>query len=151
MRKWIAVCMVGILIVVVTVRWYHSSILFEYQLSSSYRLTIRQVSSTAPLRITYHTPPALGMHMVAEQEVMAAGEAVTFTPLVDAKTGVVCVFDNHELGFLLMYNPENEDLWDSSGRVGGWHGSDRSEWQSLLTELRLRNPTIPYAKLPGGS
>ena len=154
MRKAIATAVVLVTLIAAVFAWQRSSILFEHQLSDLYRLTIRQVSSPSTgkvtLKTTYHNPPAIGMYAVAEQTVFRPAAQLSFTSITDTDTGVICVFDNNDIGFLLMYNPITQDLWDSTGRSGGWNGSDSTQWQSLLTQLRLRNPTIPYHELPIG-
>ncbi len=146
----ILVCAVTMLIVGLVVN--RSSILFEHQLSAQHRLTIRQKSQSSNqvvLGITYHNPPAIGMYAVAEQTVARPAKLLSFSAIKDAGSGIICVFDNNDIGFLLMYDPSQDDLWDSTGRPEGWNGSKPSEWEVLLSQLVDRNPAIPYTELPG--
>jgi hypothetical protein len=146
----IVVCAVAMIIVGFVVnRW---SILFEHQLSARHRLTIReesQSSNEVVLGITYHNPPAIGMYTVGEQTIARPSTPLSFSAIKDASSGIVCVFDNNGVGFLLIYDPIEDDLWDSTGRSGGWHGSESSEWETRLAKLVERNPAIPYTELPG--
>lgn len=146
----IVVCAVAMIIAGFVVN--RSSILFEHQLSARHRLTIReksQSSTAVVLGITYHNPPAIGMYAVAEQTIARTSEPLSFSAITDASSGIICVFDNNGVGFLLIYDPIADDLWDSTGRSGGWHGSESSEWEARLAQLVDRNPTIPYTELPG--
>jgi hypothetical protein len=152
MRVLIAILVFAVAMIITGFVVNRSSILFEHQLSARHRLTIRQKSqspSEVVLGITYHNPPAIGMYAVAEQTITRPSKPLSFAAIKDADTGIIVVFDNNGVGFLLMYNPIKDDLWDSTGRSGGWHGSKSSEWEDLLTQLVDRNPTIPYAELPG--
>ncbi|XZE21501.1 hypothetical protein SH449x_001404 [Pirellulaceae bacterium SH449] len=129
-----------------------STILFECQLSTRHRLVIRQksmLSNEIVLQITYHNPPAIGLYAVAEQTVIRPPKPLSFSTITDTESGVISVFDNDGVGFLLLYNPDKDDLWDSTGRSVGWNGSNVKEWKDLLAELITRNPTIPYSDLPG--
>ncbi|MCR9200264.1 MAG: hypothetical protein NXI04_16640 [Planctomycetaceae bacterium] len=154
MRKSIIIAVALVALVAAFLAWHRSSIVFEHQLSERYRLTIRQVPSDSAgklsLQVTYHNPPAIGSYIMAKQTVRRPAFQLSFTSVTDSVTGDICVFDNNSIGFLLMYNPVTEDLWDSTGRSGGWNGSDSKQWQSLLTQLRDRNPSIPYRELPVG-
>jgi hypothetical protein len=146
----IVVCAVAMIIVGVVVN--RSSILFEYQLSARYRLTIREKSQSSTqvvLGVTYHNPPAIGMYVDAEQTIARTSRPLSFSAIKDVSSGIICVFDNNDVGFLLIYDPIEDDLWDSTGRSGGWHGSESSEWEALLAQLVDRNPSIPYTELPG--
>jgi hypothetical protein len=146
----IVACAVAMIIVGFVVN--RSSILFEHQLSARYRLTIReksQSSTAVVLGITYHNPPAIGMYVDAEQTIARPSEPLSFSAITDASSGIICVFDKNGVGFLLIYDPIADDLWDSTGRSGGWHGSESSEWEARLAQLVARNPTIPYTELPG--
>ena len=146
----IVVCAVAMIIVGFVVN--RSSILFEHQLSARYRLTIREKSQSSTqvvLEITYHNPPAIGTYAVAEQTIARTSKPLSFSAIKDASSGIICVFDNNGVGFLLIYDPIEDDLWDSTGRSGGWHGSESSEWEARLAQLVDRNPTIPYTALPG--
>ena len=146
----IVVCAVATIIAGFVVN--RSSILFEHQLSAQYRLTIREKSQSSTaivLGITYHNPPAIGMCAVAEQTVASTSEPLSFSTITDASSGIIWVFDNNGVGFLLIYDPIADDLWDSTGRSGGWSGSESSEWEARLVQLVARNPTIPYTELPG--
>jgi hypothetical protein len=146
----IVVCAVAMIIVGFVVnRW---SILFEHQLSARHRLTIREKSQSSTqvvLGITYHNPPAIGTYAVAEQTIARTSKPLSFSAIKDASSGIICVFDNNGVGFLLIYDPIEDDLWDSTGRSGGWNGSKSSEWEDRLAQLVDQNPTIPYTKLPG--
>lgn len=153
MRKAIAIVAFLVALIFAGFVWHRSSILFEHQLSADYRLTIRQKSAstnTITLSITYHNPPAIWLVAVAEQSVKRPSSPLSFSAITDEDSGVICVFDNNDVGFLLIYNPNTDDLWDSTGRSGGWNGSDSSEWQTLLAQLVARNPMIPYPDLPAG-
>lgn len=151
-RILIGILVFAVAMIIVLVVIDRSSILFEYQLSVRHRLIIRQRSQSSSeviLRVTYHNPPAIGIYAVAEQRITRPSEPLSFTAIKDADTGIISVFDNNRAGFLLMYDPIKDDLWDSTGRSGGWHGSKSSEWEDLLAQLVNRNLTIPYTKLPG--
>ncbi len=89
------------------------------------------------------------MYADAEQAIARTSEPLSFSAIKDARSGIICVFDNNSVGFLLIYDPVTDDLWDSTGRSGGWHGSESSEWAARLAQLVDRNPTIPYTVLPG--
>ncbi|MBL8855999.1 MAG: hypothetical protein JNK57_18680 [Planctomycetaceae bacterium] len=152
MRVLIAILVFAVAMIITGFVVNRSSILFEHQLSARHRLTIRQKSQSpgeVVLGITYHNPPAIGMYAVAEQTIIRPSKPLSFAAIKDADTGIIVVFDNNGVGFLLMYNPIKDDLWDSTGRSGGWNGSISSEWEDLLTQLVDRNPTIPYTELPG--
>ena len=145
----VAACLLGMVVTALS----SSDVLFELQLANQHRLIIREVPSGAAgkvtLQVTYHNPPAIGTFMVAEQTVAKPNGPIAFATVADSDSGVVCVFDTNDVGFLLLYNRKTEDLWDSTRDSGGWHGSDRAEWQTLLNELRSRHPVIPYKRLPG--
>lgn len=150
----LVVSFIAIVVMATGVVWlWNRSEVFDYQLSEEYRLIIRQRASDSPdeimLRITYHKPPAIGAIMIADQTIVRPATALTFTAVEDSDTGVKCVFDNNGVGFLLMYDPTSDDLWDSTGRSGGWHGTDPNIWQAQLTELHQKYPSIPYSVLPG--
>ena len=129
-----------------------NSVLYSHPLSSRHKLTIR--TSPAPsidevkLDVTYHYPPAIGTFMVAEQVVRHPNEDITFTHRADPENGLLCIHDNNHLGFLLLYHEPSDDLWDTTGRSGGWNGSDKTLWQERLTVLRKKWPSIPYPHLP---
>lgn len=145
----ILVCVVAMVIGGIVVN--RSTVLFEHQLSSRHRLTIRQKSHSPKeivLEITYHNPPAIGMYAVAEQTIMAPRKPLSFSAIKDADTGITCVFDNNDVGFLLMYDPMEDDLWDSTGRSVGWNGSKSSVWEERLAQLAERISAIPYTELP---
>ncbi len=129
-------------------------VMFDHQLAPQHRLIMRgqadPTGETIVLSITYHNPPAIGTFMLANQSAKRTAEPLSFEALTDLETGVVCVFDNCGINFLLMYDPRTDDLWDSTGRSGGWHGSESNQWQVLLDEVRSRNWGIPYSKLPSG-
>lgn len=152
MRVVLAIVFCAVAMIIVGFVVNRSSILFEHQLSARHRLTIRQKSQSSNelvLGITYHNPPAIGMYAVAEQTIARPSKPLSFSAIKDASSGIICVFDNNGVGFLLMYDPIADDLWDSTGRSGGWHGSESSEWEARLAQLVDRNPTIPYTDLPG--
>jgi len=127
-------------------------VVYSHSLSSKHKLTIRTSPSPSNdqirLQVTYHYPPALGTFIVAEQIVNQPTGDLTFTSVVDPETDIQCVHDNNDIGFLLMYHSPTDDLWDTTGRSGGWHGSDNSIWQDRLSILRQKHPSIPYSLLP---
>ena len=152
MRILIAILVFAVAMVIVGFVVNRSPILFEHQLSARHRLTVRQQSKSSNeivLGITYHNPPAIGTYMVAEQTITRPSNPLSFSAIKDASSGIICVFDNNGVGFLLMYDPIADDLWDSTGRSGGWNGSKSSEWEDRLAQLADRNPAIPYTELPG--
>lgn len=152
MRVVVAILVCAVAMIIVGFVANRSSILFEHQLSARHRLTIREQSQTSNevvLGITYHNPPAIGMYAVAEQTITRPSTPLSFSAIKDSSSGIICVFDNNNVGFLLMYDPIEEDLWDSTGRSGGWNGSKSSEWEGRLAQLADRNPTVPYSELPG--
>lgn len=152
MRFVIAIVVSAVAMIIVGVVVNRSSIIFEYQLSAGYRLTIREKSQSSTevvLGITYHNPPAIGMYAVAEQTIARPSKPLSFSAIKDASSGIICVFDNNGVGFLMIYDPIEDDLWDSTDRSGGWNGSESSEWEARLAQLVDRNPTIPYTVLPG--
>lgn len=152
MRVLIAILVFAVAMIIVGFVVNRSSILFEHQLSARHRLTIRQKSQSSSeivLGITYHNPPAIGMFAVAEQTINLLSSPLSFAAIEDADTGIISVSDNNDVGFLLMYDPIEDDLWDSTGRSGGGHGSKSSEWKDRLAQMVDRNPTIPYTELPG--
>ncbi len=127
--------------------------LFEHQLSARHRLTIReksQSSTAVVLGITTTTHQRLHVRLVAEQTNRSrTSEPLSFSAITDASSGIICVFDNNGVGIPFEYDPIADDLWDSTGRSGGWHGSESSEWSARLAQLVDRNPTIPYTEMPG--
>lgn len=152
MRVAIVILVCAVAMIIVGFVANRSSILFEHQLSERHRLTIReksQSSNEVVLGITYHNPPAIGMYAVAEQTIARPSKPLSFSAIKDASSGIICVFDNNGVGFVLIYDPIEDDLWDSTGRSGGWNGSKSSEWGARLAQLVDRNPTIPYTELPG--
>ncbi|AMV34970.1 hypothetical protein VN12_22780 [Pirellula sp. SH-Sr6A] len=152
MRVVIAILVCAVAMIIAGFVVNRSSILFEHQLSARHRLTIRQKSRSANeivLGITYHNPPAIGMYAVAEQTIARPSKPLSFSAIKDASSGIICVFDDNGIGFLLLYDPTEDDLWDSTGHSGGWHGSKSSKWEARLAQLVVRNPTIPYTELPG--
>jgi hypothetical protein len=152
MRVVIAIVVCAVAMIIVGFVANRLSILFEHQLSARYRLTIREKSQSSTqvvLKITYHNPPAIGTYAVAEQTIARTSKPMSFSAIKDASSGMICVFDNNGVGFLLIYDPIADDLWDSTDRSGGWNGSKSSEWEDRLAQLVDRNPSIPYTKLPG--
>ena len=132
-----------------------ASIVYSLPLSAKYRLTIRSLSNSdegkLTLRITYHYPPAIGTFVTAEQTIVRPATQLTFSHAIDDESGLQCVYDNNDVGFLLLYHVPTDDLWDSTGRAGGWNGTEDSLWQSRLDEIRKKTPGIPYSELPNQS
>jgi hypothetical protein len=133
--------------------WVSSDpILYSQPLSPKHKLTIRSSRAADPdqlnLTITYHYPPAIFTYMAAEQTVKRPNEALTFSLVVDHDNDLQCIYDNNDIGFLLLYHAPSDDLWDTTGRIGGWNGTDKAVWQRRLHELQQKFPSIPYSLLP---
>jgi hypothetical protein len=125
---------------------------YSHPLSSTHKLTIRTApgptNNQLTLNVTYHYAPAIGTYMVAKQIVNRPNEGITFSLVVDRDNGLQCIYDNNDIGFLLLYHEPSDDLWDTTGRSGGWNGTDKVMWQQRLHELHQKFPSIPYSVLP---
>lgn len=153
MIRKIAVSLSIVAVIIALLIWkVQASILYSHPLSSKYKLTVRTVGDgnvdKTTLEITYHYPPAIGMYAVAHQIVDRPSSRITFSHIADRETKLQCVYDNNGAGFLLMYHEPSDDLWDSTGRSGGWNGTDDALWQQRLEQLLQRHASIPYSVLP---
>jgi len=129
---------------------YHT--VFSTVLSPRYKLTIRAKAIPEAdqwdLQFTYHYPPAIGMYALGGQRIAMPKTPLRFHKISDPSTGVVCVFDENNVGLLFLYSPSNEDFWET-GKTTGWRGTSTTHWSQVLQDLKVRHPNIPYSKLPG--
>jgi hypothetical protein len=147
-----AVFAMAILFVVFAILMSLSSVIYTQPLSAKTKITIRALRDPEPdkikLEITYHYPPAIGMYAVSEQSVARPSSPMNFSHVADQASGLQCIYDNNDLGFLLLFDSSTEDLWISAGPSGGRHGTSRDWWQKQLNLLRRKHPMIPYKLLP---
>ncbi len=147
-----AVFAMVILFVIYAILTVLASTVYTHPLSAKTKITIRALRDSEPdkikLEITYHYPPAIGMYAVSEQSVDRPSSSMNFSHVADQASGLHCIYDNNDLGFLLLFDSSTEDLWISANPAGGRNGTSCDWWQKQLNLLRRKHPMIPYKLLP---
>ena len=126
-------------------------VIYTDNLSPKHKLTIsgRRLPQTdqIELKITYHYPPAIGLHMVEKLTLVNPDSQFKFASLTDANTGVKCIYDQNDVGLIFLFSSTTEDLFHT-GRDGGWYGTTTTEWSTIFDDIKSRKPNIPFDQLP---